>query len=473
MKNITSQFGSLSIEFLVALAVTATVLTASARIVFGLQDAVVIRDITTEAQDIAKEDAALVRMQSGPLQSIPPMATASNDFAVERVLRVSTLCTATAITRVSRSIPRAATTELATTVTSSQSLTDSGLDCPAIGLTGQWTSPRSVGAISLGLARIQIHGVDVVNRNSARLAVAVGTSTQPADPDLFVVDATNAASPLVLSSIHTGGGLFAVDVAGSYAYVVHNSSSLQFQVIDLTAPAHPVLVASRSLPSASGSFPEGRSIFIFRNRAYIGTYETAGSEFYIFDISNPLSPVFLGSKAVNHSVRTIVVREESVGTTLKLLAYIASSANAAELQVLDVTDPAHILDFSVFDAQGSGSATALFATGKVMWIARQQVVGEPTVVAVSVAEPLHPTLLSSYNAKLKSGSVVNGFVVSNVTLVMTTSDTASPFLVCAITDAYAITSCSAGTVISNSGRIDYQDNLTFMPNGNSLAIVGN
>ncbi len=473
MKHMGSQYGSLSIEFLVALAVMATVLAASARMVFGLQDAVAARHLATEARDILSGDAARVRAYTGPLQGVPPAVLAHAPFTMERALHVSTLCTATAVSRVGWSMPHPASAEIATTVTSTQSVEESGYDCPVVGLVGGWSSAHIVGTVPLGPTRLQIHGVDVVERNSARLAVAVGTSSQAADADLFVIDTTIPSSLQVLSSLHTGSGLFAVDVAGSYAYAVQNSSTLQFQVVDVSTPAHPVLVASRSLPSASGSFPEGRSIFVFRNRAYIGTYETAGSEFYIFDVSNPLSPVFLGSRAVNHSVRTIVVREEVVGGSLKLLAYIASSANNSELQVLNVTDATHITDFSLFDAQGSGSATALFAAGNIMWIARQQVTGEPTVIALSVTDPQHPVFLSSYNAKLKSGSVVNGFVVSNATLIMTTSDTTAPLLVCSVTEIATVTSCSTSNIIANSGRVDYQDNVVFAPHGSGISLISN
>lgn len=465
--------GSLSVEFLVALTVMASVLVLSARIVFGLQDVVSTKDRAAEGRSIVEDTIASARAFSGPIQNLPISASAPAPFTLQRIQQFSTLCSTIVTDRASWSIPKQASTELSTTVTSLQSVDDSGMDCPVVGLSGVWNTPRIVSSSVLGLSRIQVHGVDVIQRASARVVVLVGTSTQVSDPDLFLVDVTNSAAPILLSSLQTGNGLFAIDVAGSFAYVVQNSSTLQLQVINISNPSSPVLASSRSLPSATGSFPEGRSVFVFRNRVYVGTYETAGSEFYIFDMNSPTNPVFLGSKAVNHSVRNIIVREEIINGVQRLLAYIASSANATELQVLDVTDAAHITDFSSFDAQGGGSATALFPAGPVLWLARQQVVGEPTVIAISVSDPLHPKLVSAYDLKLRSGSVINGLVSSNALLVMTTTDSAAPFIVCRVSDLYAVMSCSRSNIFTSPGRIDYQDNLLFIPSANNSVVVGN
>lgn len=472
MRVLCAQVGSLSVEFLIALTLMTGVLTLSARIVFNLQDIVVTKELVLEAQELAEADSALVRIFSGAIQNIPAAIPASATFTMQRMMQYSTLCSSLATDRVLWNVPKQGQIELSTMVTSLQSVEESGLDCPTVGLSGAWSTPRIVGNSVLGLSRIQVHGVDVVNRGNVRIAVVVGTSTQIADPDLFIIDVTDPAVPILLSSLHSGNGLFAVDVAGSHAYLVQNSNTLQLQVVSISTPSYPILVASRSLPSASGSFPEGRSVFVFRNRVYIGTYETAGSEFYVFDISNPVAPVFLGSKAVNHSVRQIAVREEIVNGTPKLLAYIASSANNTELQVLDVTDPVHILDFSSFDAQGGGSGTALFPAGTMLWLARQQVAGEPTIAAVSVSNPHSPALISTFDLKLKSGSVVNGLTYSNAILVLTTTDIAAPLLFCEVGENYLVSRCSKFTFLSSPGRVDYQDNLLFIPSGNKLLIVG-
>ena len=86
MKNVELQFGSLSIEFLVALAVMSTALVTSSRIVFGLQDAVVIRGLTAQAHDILRGDAAMTRVYTGPLQNTPSVVAVATPFTVEKVL---------------------------------------------------------------------------------------------------------------------------------------------------------------------------------------------------------------------------------------------------------------------------------------------------------------------------------------------------------------------------------------------------
>lgn len=76
------------------------------------------------------------------------------------------------------------------------------------------------------------------------------------------------------------------------------------------------------------------SIFIAGNFAYVGRTNGAGREFYIFNISNPASPVLVGQRDLNGNPNDIVV----IGN----YAYIASSDNSSELQIIDISDPATI-----------------------------------------------------------------------------------------------------------------------------------
>ncbi|MFA5076442.1 MAG: prepilin-type N-terminal cleavage/methylation domain-containing protein [Patescibacteria group bacterium] len=80
---------------------------------------------------------------------------------------------------------------------------------------------------------------------------------------------------------------------------------------------------------------DGISIAFANNYVYLSRANSAlGNEFYIFDATNPASPQLVGQRALNGDPNDIVVRGN--------YAYIASSNNSAELQILDISDPTAI-----------------------------------------------------------------------------------------------------------------------------------
>jgi hypothetical protein len=462
--------GFLTVEFMVALAVFTGVVAVAARAVFEVQDIVAAISGYSNALELAEQDARFVASSTGPLQNMPLSGEVPTPFSVSRELVPLTPCSERLREQVTWQGFRAHMVLLNTTVHDLQSPADLGEDCAALGLSYAWNTTSIVGSQSLH-ARVQFHGVDVVTRNSKRIAIVVGSSTQSADPDIYAVDITTPGASQVLGQLHMGPGLFAVDVAGSFAYAVQNSASFQLQIIDIADPAHMSVAASLSLPTVTGSFPEGRSIYVFRNRAYVGTYETAGAEFHVFDITNPRSPVWLGSRALNHSIRNIIVRTANINGNERLLAYLASSGNSVEVVIVDVTSPAAMSELSHIDLPGVGSSSALVAADTRLLVGRQQGSGESAVWGVNIANPTAPVLMAGSNIGLKSGSIINGLSVSNGQAVLTTTDTTAPFVLCAIDTVFTLTNCKKQKLFTDPGRLDMQDNMLFVAAGHALTIL--
>lgn len=97
------------------------------------------------------------------------------------------------------------------------------------------------------------------------------------------------------------------------------------------------------------------SIAYANQKVYLGRANSAGREFYIFDVSNPAVPILLGQRGLNGNPNHIVV----VGN----YAYIASTDNSSELQIIDISDPATIgnagkLTIVDLTAANSGNANA-------------------------------------------------------------------------------------------------------------------
>ncbi len=342
-----------------------------------------------------------------------------------------------------------------------------GDDCGFFGLFGMQL--RQEGKLVLG-PRIRAHVADCVVRNGRMYALVAATSTQVADPDVFVVDVTTPSQPLLVSTLDVGSGVFSLDAQQDYAYLGLDASVMQLILLDISDLQHPKVGVKRSLPGVSGSFPEARAVFAYDKVVYVGTYETAGPELHLFSAeSEPVLSV-LSSVSLGHSIRAFLPYVFGEGGSVRRLVYVASSADAEELLVLDVTDPLHPVRVASLNLPGTGNATALARTGTEVLVGRQQILGQSTVDVVDVRDPLRPVRVSGSEALLTSGSVVNGLVYSNHRLVFTSTDTTKPFGSCAY-DLGVISACSQVVGYPDPGRVDVCDGIVVIPTQHALAVV--
>lgn len=184
---------------------------------------------------------------------------------------------------------------------------------------------------------------DLEVRNNIAYITADGGSAS--SPDLFIVDMRNATTSAILSSLNTGPGLAALEVAGHYVYAANLSTTNQLQVIDIQNRASPVLVAKLKLPlpQASSTAPLASSIFYNKGLIYLGTEKWEGNEFSIIDASTPASPRYLGGFKTNTLVTDIYVRDG--------IAYIGAS-DIGQMRILDVHDPSVITEITEYSPSG-------------------------------------------------------------------------------------------------------------------------
>ncbi|MEK7664227.1 MAG: hypothetical protein AAB340_02190 [Patescibacteria group bacterium] len=203
-------------------------------------------------------------------------------------------------------------------------------------LTGDWTSPRLLGAVDVSDNN---KGTDVdVFSNKAYITT---DATSPEKDDFYIVDVSNSNPPPsrylpILGSINTGPGLAAVHVAGKYAYVANISATNQLQVIDISLPAAPseLAIARRDVTKA-GDVAVGSSIFYADKKIYLGLSKSDGPEFYVFDTTDPINPSKVASFETNTKVNAIIIKNG--------VAYLAVPDNPdtslinEQLIVLDVS----------------------------------------------------------------------------------------------------------------------------------------
>ena len=151
-----------------------------------------------------------------------------------------------------------------------------------------------------------------------------------APPDLYIVDARSPGTSTLISSLNTGPGLSALEVAGPYVFAAHSSTVSQLQIINIEDRAHPVLISSLRvpLPTPSTTPPFATSIFYKDGFIYLGTEKWAGPEFFVIDVSNISIPTVVGSFETNTLINDIYVRDD--------IAYLASS-DSMQMRLVDVS----------------------------------------------------------------------------------------------------------------------------------------
>lgn len=178
-----------------------------------------------------------------------------------------------------------------------------------------------------------------------------------------------------------------VATAGNYAYLVENSTTNNFIIVDISNPAAPSVVSTTS----TSVTPTG--IAVSGNFAYI-TSSTATSGLKIYNISNPAAPSliktlsFTGTAACN----SVFVN----GNYAYVVRTSSSTTGSNEFNVVNVTTPASA---SVVGGYNNNvTVNDVWASGNYAYIARTATsTSTQEMLVISVAAPTAPTLIGSYN----------------------------------------------------------------------------
>jgi len=206
---------------------------------------------------------------------------------------------------------------------------------------------------SEGRALVTVDVLDILRAQDVEIVdglayVAGGFRIDPSSPttviraDLWVIDVSDPAAPVVLSSIDTPGWANDVEVVDGLAYVAGDA----LRIIDVSNPAAPVEVGSIDVPGSA------RAVDVVGGLAYV----MAGDTLRVIDISNPEAPFERGSLPLLSSYERSADIEVVDG-----VAYVAVEATGypkvgfTGLRVIDVSNPAAPIEQSTIDILGNPS----------------------------------------------------------------------------------------------------------------------
>ncbi len=443
--------GQSTLEIIIALAILTISISAVIIISFGNQSFSIDTEVNNQALYKAKEILENARATARQnFNSLTSASTTDGMFLKETL--VGNLGTyekkITSIISWQTSPLKNQKVELSTIVSDYKSVINFGGDTGGSGLSGDWRNPRTLGSIDLGPGN-SATGLDVLNK----IVYLSSAASDSKKPDFYIVDATNGQSPVIVSSLNTGTGLNAVDVAGHYAYVGNNEDDEQLQIIDVSNINNPLLVKSYELLGVSGAGAVGNSIFYYGSKIYIGTKKATGPEFHVVDVSSATNPVELGSFEVNANVNDIYVRND--------IAYIATSDNQ-ELILLDVFNPSNISKISGYDAPGdSEDGKSLYLVVNNLYLGRLIGGNHEEHHEFHILNVGSSTAIQNLGSKDMAADV-NSVVVCDYLAFLATSDSNKEFQVWNISNPANIAFWSSFNFSQVATGIDYEDNIIYV-----------
>ena len=269
-------------------------------------------------------------------------------------------------------------------------------------------------------------GVEVLQFGNKMFVARSGSAS-----NFTVIDISNLSSPVIQGTISITGTLSDIAAYGNYVYLTSSSDTNELNIVNVTDPNAPSLTTVNMNGTANAN-----GVYVLNNILYLTRSTSAAPELYIYDLTNPASPLLVGSAQIAANIFKLFVEGN--------YAYLASSANNAELTIYDISTPSLPTFASGLDLATNTDATDIARYSQGVALQRGT-----TVSLASITNPLAPTALNS-----------TGFAVGATSLSIA-GDVSLPYIFQADATAsqltiYDVTNAASPTVY---GSFNYTGNL--------------
>jgi hypothetical protein len=170
------------------------------------------------------------------------------------------------------------------------------------------TTPAIVNVLPISPAGYQGNGIAV--QGSMAYISTAGAGSQSGARSLVVVGLQTPSAPDVVSITSSGitSDMTGITVSGNYAYVPYQlASGTNFQVWDVSNPQSPFVAGSTNISCPAGMMPFNPPA-LYGNDVYVACFEnevTATGAFAVIDVANPASPLVAGFVSVTDSYQPL------------------------------------------------------------------------------------------------------------------------------------------------------------------------
>jgi Tfp pilus assembly protein PilV len=241
-----------------------------------------------------------------------------------------------------------------------------------------WANATNPTASSMGA----IAGIKVATLGSYVYLVENSTSS-----NFLVIDISNPSVPAVTSTVSTSATPTNVAVSGHYVYITSSTAASCLKIYDVTNEYSPVLVKTLAATGSAGC----NGVFVNGNYAYVvrTLSATAGSnEFNVVNVTTPASASIVGG----YNNDSYTMNEVWASGNY---AYVAATGtvSAAEMAVINVTTPTAPTLAGTFNPSGSNTALTIIGSGNTVYLGYGT-----TLNSVNVTTPATPANLGTFTA---------------------------------------------------------------------------
>lgn len=265
----------------------------------------------------------------------------------------------------------------------------------------RWVLPTKEGSLNLSGNQ---DGLKVQAQGNYAYLVRNGGS-----PDFAVIDISDTQNPLLVGSLSLTGNPRDIVVSGSYAYVASDSDTQEFQIIDVSNPSSPSISGAFDAPGGANA----SGIYFSASTAYLVRRSSAQDEFLAINVSDPSSPTLISSLNLASAGNAVVV--------LGNYAYVASSFDNQELQIIDMTVSNQPRISGSYNLSGSSDGFSIAGFGGRVILGRNN----GLIYLFDVENPNSPVFLGSFNAQ----GVVNDLALGGNYVFLTADSSGAEFQV--------------------------------------------
>lgn len=250
---------------------------------------------------------------------------------------------------------------------------------------GDWSQPKESGFLNL-LSNNDAKAIYVTSSKLYLITDGEGGN------DFYIVDVANTSTPQLLSSIDIGEKGQDVYSNSSYSYLATGNQFREEQTVSVSDSLNPFVSGYLNLSDNQDAL----GITVRGNYAFISTDRRPSSgEFFILNISNPNSPVLVGSYEANVRVNKAAVSGN--------YAFLATDSDSRELIVINIVDLENPTYVSSLDLPSSSDANDVAVDGNNLYIATNNNSTGKEFYVVDIFDIAHPSILAS----LEYGSNIN------------------------------------------------------------------